>query len=316
VESLMTRYLLTRILSFIPAVIVVTLFIFAMGYYSPRNDARARVRAQTQDQAEYQSVVHALGLDQPFVLDYVQFLGQLARLDFGYPWLSRQHSINTIIKEKLPISLQIGFVAGAVLLVSGVTLGTLAAWKQNTLLDYAVVSVTVFLHSVPPYALAPLLLTLLVLRWHLFPVGYGWSGLANPSLIIPILILAVGPLALLVRQTRSGMLEVMEQEYVRTARAKGLSEGMVLLRHVLKNGLAPAMTTMGILFSSLLTGSVFVEEIFAIPGFGQLIATAVRHRDFAVLTATTTVAVLIVMAINLITDLAYGLLDPRVRVSR
>jgi ABC-type dipeptide/oligopeptide/nickel transport system permease component len=312
----MLRYVSMRFLYFIPTLLAITLLTFGLGYFGPGDPVRILMGERWQNEAEYLQIKHSLGLDRPFLTQYADFMSKLARGDFGMSLVQKQRTINQLIKDKLPVSLQLGLVAAILLVIVGVTLGVLAGYKQNTWLDYSAVSVAVFLHAVPPYAMAPILLTIFVLKLRLVPVGYGWHGIFSSGLIIPVFLLMAGPLAYLLRQTRAGVLEVLQQEYVRTARAKGLSERAVLLKHVLKNALTPALTTMGLVFSNLLIGSVFVEEIFGVPGFGNLIVSSVRSRDYPVLIATTTIAAILIMVVNLLTDLAYGILDPRARLNR
>jgi peptide/nickel transport system permease protein len=305
-----------RILIFVPTLFVITLLTFTLGYYGPGDPVRILMGERWQNEQEYLQIKHALGLDRPFLVQYGDFVNKLLHGDFGSSLIQKQRTINQLIKDKLPISLQLGLVASIVLVTVGITLGVLAAYRQNTWLDYGAVSIAVFLHAVPPYAMAPILLTLFVLKLRVVPVGYGWHGILSSGLIIPVFLLMAGPLAYVLRQTRAGVLEVLEQEYVRTARSKGLNEKAILWRHVLKNALTPALTTMGLVFSQLLIGSVFVEEIFGVPGFGNLIVSSVRSRDYPVLIATTTVAAVMIMIVNLLTDLAYGILDPRARLNR
>lgn len=309
----MLRYLSARFLSFIPTLLAITFLTFLLGYYGPGDPVRIILGQDWRNEEEYNRIRASLGLDRPFLVQYGEFLGDLLRGDLGYSYMQKTRSINTLIVEKLPVSMQLGLVATIILFAAGIPLGILAAYHQNRWLDYIIVSSTVLLHAVPPYALAPILLTIFVLKLGVLPVGHGWKGLMNPGLIIPIFLLVIGPMALLVRQVRSGMLEVLSMDYVRTARAKGMPERVVLLNHALRNALIPALTTLGLIFSNMLIGSIFVEEIFGLPGFGNLLVGAVRSRDFPLLIATTTVAAIVIMLINLLTDVLYGFLDPRIR---
>ena len=195
----------------------------------------------------------------------------------------------------------------------GVPLGVLAAYRQNTAVDYLVVSLSAILPTVPVFVLAPLLLILLVLRLDILPHSYGWNGIFDSRAILPVFILVIGPLLTVVRQTRGGVLEVLSQDYVRTARAKGARERRVLTGHILQNAITPVVTSLGFIAAGLLTGSIFVESIFGIPGFGGLFYSALRSYDYPVILGATLVAALIMMGSNLIVDLLYGILDPRVR---
>ena len=188
----MGRYILTRLLVFIPTLFAITFLVFALGYYGPGDPVKVILGQEWDNFEQYQAIREAWGLDRPFLVQYFDFLGRIVRLDFGYSILQAQRPIRDIMLAKLPISIQMGLVASGVLVVIGVTMGTLAAYKQNTWLDYIAVSGSIFAHAVPAYAMAPILLTIFVLKLNLVPVGYGWHGLLHKGIIIPVALLAAG----------------------------------------------------------------------------------------------------------------------------
>lgn len=214
----------------------------------------------------------------------------------------------------LRISVQLGGAALVLIALLGIPLGIIAAYKQNTIFDYVIVSFTALLPTVPTFVLAPLLMILLILELKVLPYATGWKGLFDPRAILPLFILVIGPLLTVVRQSRAAVLEVLSQEYVRTARAKGLSEWQVLTRHIVKNALAPVITNLGFIAASLLTGSLFVESIFGIPGFGTVTYESLRGYDYPAILGITLVGTMIIVVANLIVDISYSFLDPRVRL--
>jgi ABC-type dipeptide/oligopeptide/nickel transport system permease component len=199
------------------------------------------------------------------------------------------------------------------LVVVGIPMGVVAAVKQNTWIDYWIVSISIAVRSVHIIVLAPMLMIILVLWLDVMDTPVGWKGIFHTNAIMPVTLMAVGPLLVVVRQTRTGVLEVIGENYVRTARAKGLRERRVISGHMMKNALTPVVTSLGLITSGLVTGSLFVELIFAIPGFAGMGIGAFRARDYPVILATTMVAATLIIVANLVVDLCYGLLDPRVR---
>ncbi|MBI3942569.1 MAG: ABC transporter permease [Chloroflexi bacterium] len=306
------RYVLRRLALFVPTLLVISFITFALGYFGPGDPIRTIMGDNWADEATYQILRHQYGLDRPLMVQYGDFLQGVFRGDFGRS-LSGRLTVGELMTRSLPISMQLGLVAMVFLAVFGIGLGILAAIRQNTWVDYLIIVSTVIGHSTPVFVLAPMLLILFVLKLQLFPTPSGWDGIFSVKVILPAALLAVGPIISVVRQTRASVIEVLSQDYVRTARAKGLPGQLVILRHILKNSLTPVITLMGFLFAGLITGSIFVESIFSIPGFGQLFYQAIRQYDYPVLMGTTLVSALIIVSANLIVDLLYGFLDPRIR---
>jgi ABC-type dipeptide/oligopeptide/nickel transport system permease component len=255
----------------------------------------------------------ALGLNRPFLIQFFDYVQKLVRGDWGRS-INGQRDVWTMIAVGLPVSFQIGLAASLLTALVGIPLGVLAAVKQNSWIDYAIVSGTLVLRTVPIFVLAPVLLILLVLQLKIMTVPRGWDGLLNQKAIIPVLLLTFGPLAVIVRQTRQAVLDVVSNDYVRTARAKGLSDRLIILRHILRNAMIPIVTILGFVAEGLIAGSIFLENIFAIPGFGAVSELAFRQFDYPVIMGVTIVSSLIVIVTNTLIDVIYPFLDPRVKL--
>ncbi|MAU08372.1 MAG: peptide ABC transporter [Anaerolineaceae bacterium] len=312
----MTTYVLRRLLHMIPTLLGVILITFTLGYYGPGDPLQYQLGEQIPPDPEQLARLRELyGLDRPFHEQLVDYIVGLAQGDMGMSIsVQAKRPIRDMLGTGLGVSLQLGGAAAVLIFVIGVPLGMLAAYKHNSLIDYIIVSFSAMLPTIPVFVLAPLLLILAVLQLKILPYSFGWEGLLDPRAILPLFILVVGPLLTIVRQTRSAVLEALPQDYVRTAKAKGLGNRQVMMRHILKNALAPVVTSMGFVVASLLTGSLFIESIFGIPGFGKLIYDGLRSFDYPLILGTTLVSSFIIMASNFIVDMIYPLLDPRVNL--
>lgn len=254
----------------------------------------------------------AYGLDQPLWKQYVTYLGNAMQGDFGPSFSSRSRTVTDIIGDTLPISLQLGVVAMAIAILVGVTLGTLGAIRHNTTVDYVASFIAIFGISTPSYVVVSLLVLLLASTFGLVPTG-GWNGIFAKEIIVPATALALYPAAVLARYTRASMLDVLTTDYVRTARAKGLSERWVVIRHAIRNALLPVVTVSGVVFADVITGSFFVESIYSVPGLGRYFVSSISERDYPVILGTVLLFGAIISVMNLIVDLLYPLLDPRMR---
>jgi ABC-type dipeptide/oligopeptide/nickel transport system permease component len=310
------KYATRRVILFIPTVLAVLAITWALGYYGPGDPARIALGQFWTDDRLYQRAREAMGLDKPLWYQYGNYVIHAAQGDLGTSWMRRQGTpVSTLIGETLPISAQLGLAGLFLLITVGVPLGILAAVKRNSWIDYVIVSGSVSLYSIPAFVLGPLLMIVLVLWLKVLPsVGLGWHGLFSRETLMPAIVLAAGPMLLLVRQVRIGVVEVLGHDFVRTARAKGLAEQAIIRRHVLRNAITPALTVVGLIAGQLLTGSLFVETIFGIPGFGSLTVEALRQKDFPILMGNTVVAAMFIMLSNLIVDLLYRVIDPRVTI--
>jgi peptide/nickel transport system permease protein len=311
----MLSYILRRLLTFIPTILLITFFTFAVGFYGPGDPIRVLMREQWNDEETYQILRHKYGFDRPFMVQYADYISKSLQGDFGRSVL-RKLPVRDLMLPALGVTAQIGLAALAMLALCGVALGILAAYCQNSWLDYAIVGMSIFLQSIPPFVLAPIMMIVLVLRLRWINTPSGWDGLISPKVLLPIFLLAILGMSGIIRQTREAVISARNSDYVRTARAKGLRERTVLFRHVLRNALSPVLTTLGLLTGWLLTGSIFIETIFSIPGFGSLFYGALKTRDYPVLLGTTLVGSFIILMVNLIVDMSYVAVDPRVRVDR
>ena len=311
----MFRYVLLRLLYLVPTVLLVSFFTFAVGFYGPGDPIKVMMKENWNDEKAYQALREKYGFDRPFLVQYADYMVNAAKGDFGRSVL-RVMPVRDLMFPALGVTAQLGLLALVSLAVFGIGLGVLAAVKQNTWVDYLIITGSIALQSVPVFVLAPILMIVVVLQLHLMNTPAGWDGILSSKVILPVFLLTGVALLTVVRQTREAIIHARQSDYVRTARAKGLPERLVLWRHILKNALTPVLTTLGLLTGWLLTGSIFIETIFSIPGFGSLYWGALKTRDYPVLIGTTLVVAVIIMLTNLVVDLCYGLLDPRVRVEQ
>jgi oligopeptide transport system permease protein len=259
-----------------------------------------------------QRLNEAYGLDDPLWKQYMNYLWNVLHGNFGPSYASRSLSVADIISSTFPVSLKLGLVAMAIAVIAGVTLGTFGAIRHNTSVDYITGFVAIAGISTPSYVIVSLLVLVFASKLHLVPTG-GWDGIWSTKIIIPAIALALYPAAVLARYTRSSMLEVLSTDYVRTARAKGLKSSTVIARHALRNSFLPVLTVSGIILADVVTGSFFVESVYSIPGIGRYFVQSISQRDYPVILGTVLLLGAVVSIMNLIVDLLYPLLDPRIR---
>jgi oligopeptide transport system permease protein len=250
-------------------------------------------------------------LDQPLAVQYSEHLGLALQGDLGYPYRLGDFTVNHIISEGLPVSASLGIMALTFAVVFGISAGILAAVRRNTWLDASVMAVAAIGVSVPNFVLAGLAIALFVFKLNLFPAG-GWGTLQQ--LFLPSLCLAAPYTAYIARLTRTGMLEVMHLDYIRTAHAKGLSEVSVILNHLLRGSLLPVISFLGPATAGILTGSPILEKIFNIPGMGNHFVESALQRDYTLCQGMVVVYTLILLSMNAIVDIAYVIIDPRVKM--
>jgi ABC-type dipeptide/oligopeptide/nickel transport system permease component len=319
--TIMTRYLTRRILSIIPLLLVISAVTFVVGQYGAGDLAAylagARSVSGRISPEVYEAFRQELNLDTPILVRYVEWLGNALRGDFGKSYvLPGDPPIAHLLATAVPISLQLGLAALSIVTVVGVPLGILAAVFRNTPLDYGTVSVASVISTVPAFVLAPVAIIVVVIQLNLLPsVGIGWSGLFSEKTLLPALCLAAGALLNVVRFTRVSVLEVLSQEYIRAARARGLSQCQVIARHVVRNALTPVVTILGLTGAGLIANTIFIETIFNIQGFGWMASNALRLGDITTATACALVATVVVMTFSLVVDILYGLIDPRVNLN-
>ncbi len=312
----MTRYLSMRLLIIIPTLLATLMIVFLLGYLGPI-DPVTILRSQWAAQGVYLNEEEVAdlrsqyGLDRPFHEQFGTYMGNLMKGHFGYSFLDAA-PIWPRIKRALPVSGQLALGVLVIMAVVGIPLGVIAARFHNTWLDYIIVSGSLFFWSIPTYVLVPVVLIVMVLWLDVMNVPRGWKGIMHPSYFIAAAIISTRSLVGVIRQTRGGMLEVMQNDYVRTARAKGLGEVIVMGRHVARNALIPVVTSLGLLVDDFMWGAVFLELAFNLPGLGRLFQQGLSGRDFNMINGVVLFTAGLTMAINLIVDLVYPVLDPRV----
>jgi oligopeptide transport system permease protein len=301
-------YILRRILLLIPTLLAVYTLTFLLIHATPggpwsQGDKPVPPLVLKRLNAAY-------GLDDPLWKQYVTYLWNILHGDFGPSFQSRSRTVTDIIRETFPVSIKLGLIAMALAILIGIPLGVFGALKHNTSLDYFSGFVAIAGISTPSYVTVSLLVLIFASSLHLVPTG-GWDGVASTKIIIPAFALALFPAAVLARYTRSSMLEVLSADYVRTARAKGLKETTVIVRHATRNALLPVLTVSGIILADVITGSFFVETVYQVPGIGRFFVDSITSRDYPVILGTVLLLGFVVSVINLIVDLLYPLLDPR-----
>jgi ABC-type dipeptide/oligopeptide/nickel transport system permease component len=283
-----------------------------LSFYGPGDPVRLIMGENWSSEEVYQNLRHQYGFDRPVIVQFADYIWHGIRGDFGRSLIQRVR-VSEMISKALPVSAQLALAATSMIAVIGISLGVVAALWHHRWPDTLISLFGVITHSIPAFVIAPIVMVTLVLKLGVIKTPTGWHGLFSYQTFIAAAILSAGPLLGVIRQTRTSVVEILGQDYVRTARAKGLAERSVIVRHVLRNALAPVLTSLGLTLGFLLGGSIFVESAFAIPGLGQLYFSALRTSDYPVLTAATIVSAFWIMLLNLLIDLLYGVLDPRVR---
>lgn len=308
----MGTYIARRLLLIIPTILAVYTITFVLMHATPGGPwDNADKPLPPQVIANLNAKYH---LNDPLWKQYLEYINGAFHGDLGPSYVNTSRNVTDIIKDFLPVSVKLGIVAMILGTIIGLSLGIVAALHQNSWIDYTAMFGAVIGIATPSYVMATLLIYLLALELHLVPTS-GWNGVFSTQIIIPALALCLGPAASLARYTRSSVLEVLRQHYVRTAQAKGLRYRVVVTRHVLKNAMNPVITIAGLLLANVITGSFFVETICGVPGIGRYFVTAATGRDYTVLMALTLLFAILIIFANLIVDICYGFLDPRVSYS-
>lgn len=305
------RYIGRRVLLLVPSLLAVYTITFLLMHATPGGPWDTG-GGQPLPVHVIERLNEVYGLSDPMWQQYLNFLkGIVTEGSLGVSFARGGQGVTDIIARTLPVSVQLGLVAMVLAVVGGITLGTISALYRNTVTDYMASFFSIVGISTPSYVSASLLVLILAVTFGLVPTG-GWEGILSVNIIIPSVALALHPMALLARYTRSSMLEVWGTDYVRVARSKGLRERWILLRHALPNALIPVATVAGIAFAEVVTGSFFVETITGQPGIGRHFVNSIFSRDYPVILGTTLVYATIVMVMNLVVDILYTFLDPRV----
>jgi len=259
-----------------------------------------------------QAINEKYHLDDPLWKQYLDYLVRTARWDLGPSFKYQYVTVNDIIRDYFPVSAQLGAVSVILALGLGISAGIVSALKQNQIQDYGTMIMATLGFSVPSFVIAGLLQYLFAYKWHILPPAM-WGSWQN--MVMPVLSLATLPTCVIARLMRTSMLEVLQQDYIKTARAKGLPGHKIITGHVLRNAILPVVTYLGPLIAAIFTGSFIIEYIFAIPGLGRSFVTSVQNRDYTVIMGTTVFYSLFLMIMNLIVDIAYAIIDPRIKLA-
>ena len=312
----MTTFLLRRLALVVPTLFFVSVLVFGLQQLLP-GDAAVALAGEERDPAVIAFLRQKYHLEEPLPVRYLLWAKGVLSGDLGES-IRIKRSVRDLVLEKLPVTAELAALAIVIALSIGLPMGILAAVKNNTTVDYAATMSALWGRSIPNFWLGIILILLFSVQWRLLPA----SGFVSPAeslprnlatLIMPAFVLGNGIAAVLMRHTRSAMLEVLSADYVRTARAKGLSETRVVLHHALRNALLPVITLGALEFGELLSGAVLTEQVFTIPGFGKLIVDAVFNRDYAVVQGVVLCTALAFILLNLFADVAYALVNPRLR---
>ena len=307
----MLKFVVRRVLWTIPIILLVIFMTFLMMRAIKGSPFRKSERAVPP--AVLENLNRKFGLDKPWYRQYLQYVENVATLDLGPSLVLRNQDVNSIVKEHFPISAELGGLAMLLAIVVGVPLGILAALRANKVTDYLLMLFANLGFAVPSFLVATLFIYFFAAKLGWFPTN-GWGSAS--SKVLPVVALSLGPLTYFARIVRGQMLETLQQDYVRTAKAKGLRWRRIVTVHVLRNSLIPAVTAAGPLLGFLVTGSFIIENIFAIPGIGRYYVTSVSGRDYSTVMGITVLLAILIIVANLVVDILYGYLDPRTREQR
>jgi len=306
---------LRRILGAIPTLLIIITLAFFMMRLAPGGPFDSQRRLPPEIEHNVKAAYH---LDRPIYEQYFMYLGQLAHGDLGPSYKNKDFTVTQLIEDGLPVSAKLGLSAIALALFFGIGLGVMSALHQNRLSDHAIMSVAMFGITVPTFVTAPLLTLLFgVYGLRVFnidislPVG-GWNGGALRNMILPVTVLALPQIAIIARLVRGSMVEVLHSNYIRTARAKGLPGHRIVTRHALRAALLPLVSYLGPAVAQLVTGSLIVEQIFGLPGIGRYFVLAALNRDYTLILGVVIFYAAFIILLNLVADLLYAVLDPRV----
>jgi oligopeptide transport system permease protein len=307
----MLRFLIRRLLVAIPTLFVVVTVAFFMMRAAPGNPFSTDRKLPPEILKNIEAKYH---MDRPLIVQYGEYLGGVLKGDLGPSLKYRDKSVLEIIKENYRVSLTIGLSAFVIAVFLGVSLGVIAALRQNGPADYTTMAIAILGVCIPSFVTAPLLQLALGSKLGWLPIA-GWDNGSLPNLIMPIMVLSLPQIAIISRLTRAGMIEALRSNYVRTARAKGLPEFRIVAKHAIRAAVLPLVSYLGPAFAGLLTGSLIVERIFGLPGLGKFFVTSALQRDYTVVMGMVIFFATLILLLNLLADMLYAVLDPRVRLA-
>ncbi len=305
----MLRYLIRRLIGAVPTLLILVAVSFLLIRLAPGGPFDTERQPSPEIEANLRAAYH---LDEPLYQQFGRYLLALSKFDFGPSFQYRDYTVTELVMTGFPISLTLGGLAMLLAFLVGVSVGSLAAVKQNTAADHGVMAVAMTGISIPNFVMAPLLVLVfaVALRW--LPAG-GWGGGAPANLVLPVAALALPQIAYISRLTRGSMIEVLRSNFVRTAKAQGLSMRQIVLKHALKPALLPVISYLGPASAAVITGSVVIEQIFSVPGLGRFFVTGALNRDYTLVMGVVVFYGALIIVFNLLVDLAYAWLDPKVR---
>ncbi len=306
----MLSYAIRRLASAIPTLLVIITIAFFMMRLAPGGPFDREKQLPPEIEA---NILRAYNLDKPVYEQYFIYLKNILKGDFGPSYKYLDFTVTDLIVAGFPVSLRLGLTAIILAILFGVTAGTIAALNQNSRFDYVVMGVAMTGIAIPNFVMAPLLALIFGVYLSILPVA-GWGDGAFKFQVLPVITLALPQIAYIARLTRGSMVETMNSNFIRTARAKGLAEKIVVVRHALKGGLLPVVSYLGPATAAVITGSVVIESIFDVPGIGRYFVTGALNRDYPVVMGVVIFYAVLIIVLNLIVDLIYGFLDPRVKV--
>lgn len=304
----MTKYIIRRLLMIIPVLLGAVILVFTINFFSTTDPAMIKLGLSASDPVKLEEMRESMGLNRPYIVQLGEYLWNLLHGDLGDSYVYSK-TVWELLGGRIPNTLKLGLGAMVIAFVVGIPLGLVAALHQNSAIDYITTTFAVIMNAMPGFLVAVILMLVFALKLGWLPSSGADSW---KSFILPIIAAGIGPITQNARMTRSSVLEVIRQDYVRTARSKGIAEGKIITRHVMKNALIPILTMVGSGLGSCLAGSILVEMIFNIPGMGMLINSSIMSKDFITVQGCVVVCAIVVALANLLTDLAYGFVDPRI----
>ncbi|WP_102694020.1 ABC transporter permease [Rummeliibacillus pycnus] len=306
----MVKYIIKRFLMMVVTVLIIATLTFFLMHAIPGSPLDSDRTTNPTIQANLEKFYK---LDQPLHKQYLSYLKAIVTFDFGPSIKKPNETVNSLIDRGFPISFELGMVTILVALISGVILGTLAALRHNGVIDYLAMTFAVIGISLPNFILATLLIKVFAGELGWFPAAT-WES--PKHMVLPTLALATGPMAIIARLTRSSMLEVLTQDYIKMAKAKGLKTWKIIVRYALRNAMMPVVTIMGTMLAGILTGTFVIEKIFAIPGMGKYFVESINNRDYPVIMGTTVFYSAFLVFMLFLVDIVYGILDPRIKLHK
>ncbi|WP_106478993.1 oligopeptide ABC transporter permease OppB [Phytohalomonas tamaricis] len=305
----MLSYTLKRLALAIPTLLIVITISFFLMRVAPGGPFDGERQLPPEIEANLKAAYH---LDEPLPMQYLRYMGNLLQGDFGPSFKYKDFSVTELIVQGFPVSLELGFWAILLALAIGLPLGVIAALKRNSSIDYLVMSIALGGIAVPNFVIAPLLALVfgVLLAW--LPAG-GWNGGAWQNMLLPVIALSIQQIAYIARMMRASMIEILSSHFIRTARAKGLSESEVIWRHAMRPAMLPVVSYLGPAIAGIITGSVVIEQIFGIPGIGRYFVQGALNRDYTLVMGTVVFYGALIVLLNLIVDLLYSVLDPQIR---